>query len=193
MFRFAPAAAELQRSCKGAPATSAWHCFNEVRRGHPQLITPQINLRPAHHATSALSLPRRHHHNPDIAMLPALRRVAPRITKTAVNARALSKGTMDMRPKGPISNPKLGIIRLDYDYEAAKGDIDHPGSFPCGTARSKANSHMATAKPSSEQLTRLLAACTLWRSASAALPLAARGASGSLCQSRRFDLICLHA
>ena len=48
-------------------------------------------------------------------MLPALRRVAPRITKTAVNARALSKGTMDMRPKGPISNPKLGIIRLDYD------------------------------------------------------------------------------
>ena len=73
-------------------------------------------------------------------MLPALRRVAPRITKTAVNvnARALSKGTMDMRPKGPISNPKLGIIRLDYDYVAAPGDIDHPGSFPCGTAWSKA-------------------------------------------------------
>ena len=41
---------------------------------------------------------------------------------------------MDMRPKGPISNPKLGIIRLDYDYVAAPGDIDHPGSFPCGTA-----------------------------------------------------------
>ena len=116
-------------------------------------------------------------------MLPALRRVAPRITKTAVNvnARALSKGTMDMRPMGPISNPKLGIIRLDYDYVAAPGDIDHPGSFPCGTACSKAASHMATAKPSSEQLTRLLA---LWRSASAAQPLAARGASGSLCQSR---------
>lgn len=71
-------------------------------------------------------------------MLPALRRVAPRITKTAVNARALSKGTMDMRPKGPISNPKLGIIRLDYDYDAVPGDIDHPGSFPCGTAWSKA-------------------------------------------------------
>ena len=104
---------------------------------------------PSHHAlisalaphttlTSALSPPRRHHHDPDIAMLPALRRVAPRITKTAVNARALSKGTMDMRPKGPISNPKLGIIRLDYDYDAAPGDIDHPGSFPCGTAWSKA-------------------------------------------------------
>ena len=118
-------------------------------------------------------------------MLPALRRVAPRITKTAVNvnARALSKGTMDMRG-GLLSNPKLGIIRLDYDYVAAPGDIDHPGSFPCGTAWSKANSHRPTAKPSSEQLTRLLAACTLWRSASAAQPLAARGASGSLCQSR---------
>ena len=116
-------------------------------------------------------------------MLPALRRVAPRITKTAVNARALSKGTMDMRG-GLLSNPKLGIIRLDYDYVAAPGDIDHPGSFPCGTAWSKANSHRPTAKPSSEQLTRLLAACTLWRSASAAQSLAARGASGSLCQSR---------
>ena len=45
---------------------------------------------------------------------------------------------MDMRPKGAISNPKLGIIRLDYDYVAAPGDIDHPGSFPCGTAWSKA-------------------------------------------------------
>ena len=112
-------------------------------------------------------------------MLPALRRVAPRITKTAVNARALSKGTMDMRPTGPISNPKLGIIRLDYDYEAAPGDIDHPGSFPCGTAWSKANSHRPTAKPSSEQLTRLLAACTLWRSAPAAQSLAARGASAA--------------
>ena len=61
-------------------------------------------------------------------MLPALRRVAPRITKTAVNARALSKGTMDMRG-GLLSNPKLGIIRLDYDYVAAPGDIDHPDSF----------------------------------------------------------------
>ena len=25
--------------------------------------------------------------------------------------------------------PSLGIIRLDYDYPAAPGDIDHPGSF----------------------------------------------------------------
>ena len=57
---------------------------------------------------------------------------------------------MDMRG-GLLSNPKLGIIRLDYDYEAAPGDIDHPGSFPCGTAWSKANSHRPTAKPSSEQ------------------------------------------
>ena len=109
------------------------------------------NFGPAPHTTltSAVSPPRRHHNDPDIAMLPALRRVAPRITKTAVNvnARALSKGTMDMRPKGPISNPKLGIIRLDYDYEAVPGDIDHPKSFPCGTAWSKAASHMATAKP----------------------------------------------
>lgn len=24
---------------------------------------------------------------------------------------------------------KLGVIRLDYDYPAAPGDIDHPGSF----------------------------------------------------------------
>ena len=44
---------------------------------------------------------------------------------------------MDMRG-GLLSNPKLGIIRLDYDYVAAPGDIDHPGSFPCGTAWSKA-------------------------------------------------------
>lgn len=62
-------------------------------------------------------------------MLPALRRVAPRITKTAVGTRALSKGTMDMRGS-LLSNPKLGIIRLDYDYVAAPGDIDHPASFP---------------------------------------------------------------
>ena len=66
-------------------------------------------------------------------MLPALRRVAPRITKTAVGTRALSKGTMDMRGS-LLSSPKLGIIRLDYDYVAAPGDIDHPASFPCGTA-----------------------------------------------------------
>lgn len=26
--------------------------------------------------------------------------------------------------------PKLGIIRLDYSYPAAPGDIDHPASFP---------------------------------------------------------------
>ena len=110
---------------------------NQLR--HPE-GSSRINFGPrtAHTTlTSALSPPRRHHNDPDIAMLPALRRVAPRITKTAVNARALSKGTMDMRG-GLLSNPKLGIIRLDYDYIAAPGDIDHPGSFPCGTAWSKA-------------------------------------------------------
>ena len=87
---------------------------NQLR--HPE-GSSRINFGPrtAHTTlTSALSPPRRHHHDPDIAMLPALRRVAPRITKTAVNARALSKGTMDMRG-GLLSNPKLGIIRLDYD------------------------------------------------------------------------------
>ena len=26
---------------------------------------------------------------------------------------------------------RLGVIRLDYDYEAAPGDIDHPDSFDC--------------------------------------------------------------
>ena len=25
----------------------------------------------------------------------------------------------------------LGVIRLDYNYEPAKGDIDHPDSFNC--------------------------------------------------------------
>ena len=25
----------------------------------------------------------------------------------------------------------LGLILLDYDYEAAPGDIDHPDSFNC--------------------------------------------------------------
>ena len=25
--------------------------------------------------------------------------------------------------------PKLGIIRLEYDYDANPGDIDHPGTF----------------------------------------------------------------
>ena len=87
---------------------------NQLR--HPE-GSSRINFGPrtAHTTlTSALSPPRRHHHDPDIAMLPALRRVAPRITKTAVNARALSKGTMDMRGS-LLSNPKLGIIRLDYD------------------------------------------------------------------------------
>ena len=35
----------------------------------------------------------------------------------------------------------LGILRLDYDYPAAPGDIDYPGSFgyrvrsPCAQAR----------------------------------------------------------
>jgi hypothetical protein len=28
-----------------------------------------------------------------------------------------------------IEHPKLGIIRLDYNYPASPGDIDHPGSF----------------------------------------------------------------
>jgi hypothetical protein len=28
-----------------------------------------------------------------------------------------------------VEHPKLGIIRLDYDYPASPGDIDHPGSF----------------------------------------------------------------
>ena len=27
------------------------------------------------------------------------------------------------------NNPVLGILRLDYNYPAAPGDIDHPGSF----------------------------------------------------------------
>ena len=27
--------------------------------------------------------------------------------------------------------PCLGVIRLDYCYEAAPGDIDHPDSFNC--------------------------------------------------------------
>ena len=27
--------------------------------------------------------------------------------------------------------PCLGVIRLDYNYEAAPGDIDHPKSFNC--------------------------------------------------------------
>ena len=26
-------------------------------------------------------------------------------------------------------SPSLGVIRLDYDYPAAPGDIDHPGSY----------------------------------------------------------------
>ena len=30
---------------------------------------------------------------------------------------------------GRNNNVSLGIIRLDYDYPAAVGDIDHPGSF----------------------------------------------------------------
>ena len=40
-----------------------------------------------------------------------------------VGVRGLSKGTQ-------ATNPKLGIIRLDYDYVADPGDIDYSGSFP---------------------------------------------------------------
>ena len=32
--------------------------------------------------------------------------------------------------KGLCPAPKLGIIRLDYDYVADPGDIDYSGSFP---------------------------------------------------------------
>ena len=32
--------------------------------------------------------------------------------------------------KGMRPAPKLGIIRLDYDYVADPGDIDYSGSFP---------------------------------------------------------------
>eukprot|EP00892_Ulva_mutabilis_P009260 jgi/Ulvmu1/6706/UM030_0039.1 len=35
-------------------------------------------------------------------------------------------------PSGSKANPeqpKLGVLRLEYDYEPAVGDIDHPGSF----------------------------------------------------------------
>merc|ERR1712176_236857 len=28
-----------------------------------------------------------------------------------------------------VEHASLGILRLDYDYPAAKGDIDHPDSF----------------------------------------------------------------
>jgi len=28
-----------------------------------------------------------------------------------------------------VQHASLGIVRLDYDYPAAPGDIDHPGSF----------------------------------------------------------------
>ena len=33
---------------------------------------------------------------------------------------------------GPAKKPEhasLGVIRLDYDYPPAPGDIDHPGSY----------------------------------------------------------------
>ena len=32
--------------------------------------------------------------------------------------------------KGLCPAPKLGIIRLDYDYPPDPGDMDYPGSFP---------------------------------------------------------------
>ena len=40
-----------------------------------------------------------------------------------------------LRPSSGAAKPKkraaasLGVVRLDYDYEAAPGDIDHPGSY----------------------------------------------------------------
>mmetsp|Transcript_2515 Transcript_2515/g.6336 ORF Transcript_2515/g.6336 Transcript_2515/m.6336 type:complete len:568 (-) Transcript_2515:263-1966(-) len=33
------------------------------------------------------------------------------------------------KPAGALEEKALGVIRLDYDYSPAKGDIDHPGSF----------------------------------------------------------------
>ena len=186
--RLAPAAAELQGSCKGAPATIAWHCFTEVRRGHSSsrlrlICVPHTTL------TSALSLPRRHHHNPDIAMLPALRRVAPRITKTAVNARALSKGTMDMRGS-LLSNPKLGIIRWTTttlplratSTTPARSHVEQHGQKRTPNGHCQAFQRTAHEAPGSlhtlaERPSRSVTS-SAWR-------------FGSLCQSRRLDLICL--
>lgn len=41
----------------------------------------------------------------------------------------MDKGHNKTKVKDVKDQVSLGIIRLDYNYEAAPGDIDHPSSF----------------------------------------------------------------
>jgi len=42
-------------------------------------------------------------------------------------AKHLRACSLSSKPKRPAAS--LGVVRLDYDYPAAPGDIDHPGSY----------------------------------------------------------------
>lgn len=53
----------------------------------------------------------------------------------AEEAQLIKKAVSEKYPASELqvrtSHPKVGILRLDYAYPPAPGDIDFPGSFPC--------------------------------------------------------------
>ena len=45
------------------------------------------------------------------------------------------KGSADiLKMRSKASAASLGVVRLDYNYPPAPGDIDHPGSYQCVAA-----------------------------------------------------------